>query len=89
MEIPGISPLSGQPTLTNPLNQESLLQGRVTPAQSDSEAQNTVTASDRAPTSISSADVVEQTNEAQETGNEAQERGFNPENPGGTIDFTA
>jgi len=33
MEIPGISPLSGQPTLTNPLNQQSLLAGRVTVSQ--------------------------------------------------------
>tara|TARA_R110001606_G_scaffold346892_5_gene496149 strand:- start:108878 stop:109126 length:249 start_codon:yes stop_codon:yes gene_type:complete len=82
MEIPGISPLSGQPTLTNPLSQESLLQGRVTPAQSGSETQNTVTASDRSPTTISSAGVVEQSNEVQETG-------FNPDNPGGTIDITA
>jgi|GEM_PF-779055 len=89
MEIPGISPLSGQPTLTNPLSQESLLQGRVAPAQSGSETQNTVTASDRSPMTISSAGVVEQTNEAQEAGNDAQEKGFNPKNPGGTIDFTA
>ena len=28
MEIPGIAPLSGQPTLTNPLNQQRLLEGR-------------------------------------------------------------
>jgi hypothetical protein len=82
MEIPGISPLSGQPTLTNPLNQENLLQGRATPAQSDSETQNTVTASERAPTTISDADVVA---EAKET----QESGFNPDNPGGSIDITA
>jgi len=89
MEIPGISPLSGQPTLTNPLSQESLLQGRVIPAQSSGETQNTVTATDRSPTSISTSGVVGQTNEAQETGNEAQEKGFNPDNPGGTIDITA
>lgn len=82
MEIPGISPLSNQPTLTNPLSQESLLQGRETPRQSISETQSTVTASDRSVTTISSSDVVEQSNEA-------QEKGFNPDNPGGTIDITA
>lgn len=82
MEIPGISPLSGQPTITNPLNQESLLQGRVVPTQSNSETQNTVTASERAATTIDNTDVV---NEAKE----AQESGFNPDNPGGTIDITA
>jgi hypothetical protein len=82
MEIPGISPLSGQPTLTNPLSQESLLQGRVTPSQSNSETQNTVTTSEKSSTTISNAGVVE---EAQL----AQESGFNPDNPGGTIDITA
>lgn len=82
MEIPGISPLSGQPTLTNPLSQESLLEGRVAPAQSNSETQNTVTASEKPSTTISNAGVVE---EAQE----AQESGFNPDNPGGSIDITA
>tara|TARA_R110000772_G_scaffold149092_1_gene259761 strand:- start:543 stop:791 length:249 start_codon:yes stop_codon:yes gene_type:complete len=82
MEIPGISPLSGQPTLTNPLSQESLLQGRVTPDKNGSETQNTVTASERSSTTISNIDVVE---EAQK----AQESGFNPDNPGGSIDITA
>ncbi len=82
MEIPGISPLSGQPTLTNPLNQESLLLGRVTPDQSNSETQNTVTASEKASTTISNAEVVE---EAQKV----EESRFNPDNPGGSIDITA
>lgn len=82
MEIPGISPLSGQPTLTNPLSQESLLQGRSTQTQSSSETQNTVTASEKSETDLSNIGVVEQANEAQETG-------FNANNPGGTIDITA
>ena len=82
MEIPGISPLSGQPTLTNPLSQESLLQGRATQAQSNSETQNTVTASEKSSTAISNTEVVEQANETQETG-------FNSDNPGGSIDITA
>lgn len=82
MEIPGISPLSGQPTLTNPLSQESLLEGRATQAQSTGEAQNTVTASEQSSTTINNTAVVEQANEAQEAG-------FNPDNPGGSIDITA
>lgn len=82
MEIPGISPLSGQPTLTNPLNQESLLQGRATPAQSNSETKNTVTASEQSSTTIDNTAVVEQANESQDAG-------FNPKNPGGSIDITA
>lgn len=82
MEIPGISPLSGQPTITNPLSQESLLEGRTTQSQSNSETQNTVTASEQSSTTISNTAVVEQVNEAQEAG-------FNPDNPGGSIDITA
>jgi len=82
MEIPGISPLSGQPTLTNPLSQERLLEGRETPAENKSETQNTVTASERSTTSIGNSEVVEQPNETQSTG-------FNAKNPGGTIDLTA
>ncbi len=84
MEIPGISPLSGQPTLTNPLSQASLLEGRApaTQAQSSSEAQNTVTASEQSSTTINNTAVVEQANETQDAG-------FNPDNPGGTIDITA
>ena len=33
MEIPGLSPLSNQSTLTNPLNQRETLQGQQTQAQ--------------------------------------------------------
>lgn len=82
MEIPGISPLSGQPTLTNPLSQESLLEGRTTQAQSNSESQNTVTASEKSSTTINNTAVVEQAIEAQEAA-------FNADNPGGSIDITA
>jgi hypothetical protein len=82
MEIPGISPLSGQPTLTNPLSQESLLEGRATQAQSNSETQNTVTASEQSSTTISNAAVVEQANETQDAA-------LNADNPGGSIDITA
>lgn len=48
MEIPGIAPLSGQPTLTNPLSREANLEGSETQAQESSETQNTVTASEQA-----------------------------------------
>jgi hypothetical protein len=64
MEIPGIAPLSGQPTLTNPLNQESVLEGRQAPAQSGSETQNTTSVSDQKATDLSSVAVV---NEATQT----------------------
>lgn len=82
MEIPGIAPFSGQPTLTNPLSQEDQLEGRESAALEDSETQNTVTASEQDSTAVSTVDVVNQANETDETG-------FNPDNPGGTIDITA
>ena len=82
MEIPGIAPLSGQPTLTNPLSRESNLEGRETQAQASSETQNTVTASEQASTTVSSAEVVSQAEETAATG-------FDTNNPGGSIDITA
>lgn len=82
MEIPGIAPFSGQPTLTNPLSQEAELTGRQTPAQSSSETQNTVTVSEQESTELSNADVVNETGETQQSG-------FDAKNPGGTIDITA
>lgn len=82
MEIPGIAPLSGQPTLTNPLSQERLLQGRETPAQEASETQNTVTASEQSSTTVNSANVVTDVEEPGATG-------FDTNNPGGSIDITA
>jgi len=82
MEIPGIAPLSGQPTLTNPLSRESNLEGRETQAQASSETQNTVTASEQSSTTVSSAEVVSQAEETAATG-------FDTNNPGGSIDITA
>lgn len=82
MEIPGIAPFSGQPTITNPPTQETELATRVTPAQSDSETQNTVSASEQSPSSLSNTAVVNQVDETEQAG-------FNPDNPGGTIDLTA
>jgi len=82
MEIPGIAPFSGQPTLTNPLSQQAGLTGRQTQAQSSSETQNTVTASEQESTELSNVDVVNESSETQQTG-------FDSNNPGGTIDITA
>ena len=82
MEIPGIAPFSGQPTLTNPPTQDRLLEGQETETQTTSEAQNTVTASEQESTQISNTETVNQTNETDATG-------FDENNPGGTIDITA
>jgi len=82
MEIPGIAPLSGQPTLTNPLSRESNLEGRETQAQQTSETQSTVTVREQSTTTVSSAEVVSQAEETAATG-------FDTNNPGGSIDITA
>ncbi len=81
MEIPGLSPLSGQPTVTNPLSQSTQLQGRELPNQSVSETQNTQTVSEQDSTSLTTNQVVEQVENTQATG-------FREDNPGGTIDIT-
>ena len=81
MEIPGIASYRNQPTLTNPLGEESQVTGQQTQALSSSETQNTVTASEKTSTSLSNIEVVNQSNETSETG-------FNPDNPGGSIDIT-
>jgi hypothetical protein len=81
MAIPGIAPLSGQPTVTNPLSQENQLVGRESAAVQESETQNTVTAREQESTTVTPVDTVNQSNEADQAG-------FNPDNPGGTIDLT-
>ena len=82
MEIPGIAPLSGQPTLTNPLSKESLLEGRETTNQLSSETQNTTTAQGQKSTTVSTAEVVNEANETDATR-------FDADNIGQNIDFTA
>ncbi|NQY27235.1 MAG: hypothetical protein HRT92_08665 [Piscirickettsiaceae bacterium] len=82
MEISSTAPLSGQPTLTNPLSQSSLLEGRETSTQSTSETQNTTTAQEQLTTTVSSAEVVNEANEAQATE-------FSSESIGRNIDLTA
>lgn len=82
MEIPGIAPFAGQPTLTNPLNNEARQTGQQTVSQQASETAETTIAQEQSATAIDNVQVV---NEAAETA----EDGFNPQNPGGTIDLTA
>lgn len=81
MEIPGIAPLSGQPTVTNPLSSEDSLVGRETRSQNNTETQNTVTAQEQSTTSVSTVEVVNQAEETESTG-------FDAENPGSNVDFT-
>ncbi len=82
MEIPGIAPFSGQPTLTNPLSPQEQLVGRESQAQSGNETQNTVTVSEQESTTIRNTKVVEQTNETDATN-------VNPNNHNGSINLTA
>lgn len=80
MEIPGIAPLSGQPTLTNPLNQQRLLEGRVTASQGI-ETHNTEVMREQPSTSVKSAEVV-----AQAAGSSSTD--FEANRFGGTVDIT-
>ncbi|PCJ32214.1 MAG: hypothetical protein COA90_03640 [Gammaproteobacteria bacterium] len=82
MEIPGIAPLSGQPTLTNPLNSERQVEGRTTQGLEGSETQNTVTSQDKSSTTVNNAEVVSQIDETSSTG-------FDTKNIGNSIDITA
>jgi hypothetical protein len=76
------TPFSNQPTVTNPLTQNQRVEGNESDAFRTSETQNTVTAADQDPAAVTTPGVVNQTNETDESG-------FNPDNPGGTIDITA
>lgn len=82
MEIPGIAPFAGQPTLTNPLNNESRQTGQQTRVEQTSETTETTLAREQPAEALANVQVV---NETPETTTE----GFNPQNPGGTIDLTA
>lgn len=82
MEIPGIAPFAGQPTLTNPLNSENQLVGQQTPAEQTAETTETTLVQEQPASSLTNVQVV---NETQEITTE----GFDPQNPGGTIDLTA
>ncbi|MDT8310493.1 MAG: hypothetical protein RQ732_03510 [Methylophaga sp.] len=82
MEIPGIAPFSGQPTLTNPLNNENRQIGQLTSVEQTSETHDTTLTQEQPAAALANVQVV---NETPETTTE----GFNPQNPGGTIDLTA
>ncbi len=82
MDIPGIAPFAGQPTLTNPLSNENRQTGQQTGSQQAAETSNTTLSEEQPASALSNVQVV---NETPETA----EEGFNPQNPGGTIDLTA
>jgi len=81
MDIPGIASFTNQPTLTNPLDKESELRGQTTQALEESETKETVSVNEQSTQNVDTSQVVNQSNETQETG-------FNPDNPGGSIDLT-
>ena len=82
MEIPGIAPFAGQPTLTNPLNNEDQQVGQQTSSEQVTETANTTVAQEQSATTLSNVQVVE-------AAPETAESVFDPQNPGGTIDLTA
>lgn len=82
MEIPGIAPFAGQPTLTNPLNNQDRQTGQQTGSQQVAETSNTTLAQEQPASALRNEQVVNETPETAEDG-------FNPQNPGGTIDLTA
>lgn len=82
MELPGITPYSGQPTVTNPLSRERALEGRETESLERSETQNTVTSSEKETTAVNSAEIVTQVEETTATS-------FDRDNIGRSIDITA
>lgn len=82
MEIPGIAPFAGQPTLTNPLNNEDQQVGQQTSSEQVTETANTTVAQEQSAITLSNVQVVE-------AAPEAAESVFDPQNPGGTIDLTA
>ena len=82
MDIPGIAPVSNQPTLTNPLKQDEILKGLQTSAQSTSETKSTATVAEQTSTDLNESVVVNQVNETESTG-------LNSSNLGASIDITA
>jgi len=84
MEIPGLSPLSNQSIVTNPLNQRETLQGKQTQAQRGSETSSTTLSSEQETTGLSDTEVVNESNEARETTTNNNGNA----NLGATIDIT-
>lgn len=81
MEIPGIATFNGQPALTNPSTTESQLVGRQTAAQQNSATIETTVIAEQSPANVVTSSVVNQAENIETAG-------FNPQNPGSTIDFT-
>ena len=82
MEIPGIAPFAGQPTLTNPLNNTDRQTGQQTNSEQTTETASTTVAQEQPATALTNGQVVE-------AAPAAAESAFDPQNPGGTIDLTA
>lgn len=82
MEIPGINPFNGQPSLTNPPNAEAQMTGQQSQAEQVGQTTETTTVQEQSSSQPDTTQVVSQTNET-------DQGGFNPDNPGGTIDLTA
>lgn len=82
MEIPGIAPFAGQPTVTNPLNNENRQLGQQTSSQQSAETTDTTVAQEQPAAALGNVQVVNETPQAAADG-------FDPQNPGGTIDLTA
>lgn len=82
MEILGIAPFAGQPTLTNPLSNEDRQTGQQTSSEQVTETASTTVMQEQSATALTNGQVVE-------AAQEASESAFDPQNPGGTIDLTA
>ena len=68
MEIPGFTTYSGQPTVTNPLTPANLVVGQKSQAQKTSETSNTELNRQQPATSLATNQVVNQTNDVDDTG---------------------
>lgn len=68
MEIPGFTTYSGQPTVTNPLTPANQIVGQKSQAQKTSEASNTELNRQQPTTSLTNNQVVNQTNDVDDTG---------------------
>lgn len=82
MEIPGFTTYSGQPTLTNPLAADYLIVGHKSRTQKNSETVNTELSRQQPATSLATDNVVNQTNDTDDTS-------LNAYKPGSIIDEKA
>lgn len=82
MEIPGFTTYSGQPTVTNPLTPANQVVGQKSQVQKNSEASNTELNRQQPSTSLANNQVVNQTNDTDDTS-------LNSYTPGSYIDEKA